>query len=358
MSILEKILRVAVRGGASDIIFKTGVVPRFRFNGDLVSLSDGEIITSETMNAWINEIMPPHVAAKFKESGDADFGYQAKNGARFRVNAFRQRQHIGIVMRVISGHIRTIEELQLPDIIKSLAWEKRGLVLVTGATGSGKSTTLASIIQKINSERAAHIITIEDPIEFNFIDQKSTIEQREVGVDTNNFQSALRAALRQNPDVILVGELRDSETTETALMAADTGHLVLATLHTLDAVESIGRILSFFPPHQHKAVRSVLASTLRSVISQRLLPRANGKGQVAAVEVLINNATVADLISKGDNWAPIADAMRDGGDAYGMQTFDQALLQLYHAGEITREEAVAQSSSRSDMELALRGVGS
>ena len=357
MSVLEKILRVAVRGGASDVIIKTGAVPRFRFNGDLITLSDGEVVTPEVMDGWLKELMPPNVEKKFRETGDADFGFQARFGTRFRVNAFRQRQVAAIVMRVISTHIRTLEELQLPGVLSSLTLEKRGLVLVSGATGSGKTTTLAAMIQKINMERAAHIITIEDPIEFNFVDQQATIEQREVGIDTENFQSALRAALRQNPDVILVGELRDKDTVETALMAAETGHLVLATLHTNNTVETLNRILSFFPPHQHTALRGSMSTTIKAIISQRLVPRANTRGQVAAVEVLINTATISECIAVGERFDAIYDAIRDGGDTYGMQTFDQSILELYNAGEITEEEAIAQASNKSDMKLAMRGVG-
>ena len=260
-------------------------------------------------------------------------------------------------MRVISNHIRTLEELQLPPILSEFSYEKRGLILVTGATGSGKSTTLASMIQKINLERSAHIITVEDPIEFNFIDSVSTIQQREVGVDTVSFQSALRAAMRQNPDVILVGELRDKDTMETALQAADTGHLVFATLHTLDAVESLTRILSFFPAHQHQSIKILLAHTLRAVVSQRLVPRLDGKGQAAAVEIMINSGTVKDCIQSGSTFETIYAAIRNGGEIYGMQTFDQSLLDLYNARVISREECLAQSSVKSDMELALQGVG-
>ncbi len=354
---LEKILKVAVRGGASDVLLKTGAVPRFRFNGELVSLSDGLPITAETMQAWIALVMPQHLARRLQASGDADFAFQSQAGHRFRVNLFRQRQSYGMVLRVISGHIRTIEELQLPQILHALVNEKRGLILVTGATGSGKTTTLAAMIQKINLERAAHIITIEDPIEFNFKDERSTVTQREVGIDSESFQAALRAALRQNPDVILVGELRDKETTETALMAAETGHLVLSTLHTNDAVESMSRLMSYFPTSQHLALRQMLGHSLRAVVSQRLVPRLDGRAVVAAIEVLVANAAVREILMKSESFDGLYTALRTGGATYGMQSFDDSLLALYHAGVITKETALAQATRRDDLELKIRGVG-
>lgn len=353
---LDAILIVAVNGGASDVVLKTGALPRFRFQGELINLSDGQIISPQVMQGWISQILPAHLSRSLQSRGDADFSYQDRVGHRFRVNLFRQRQNYGLVLRVISNHIKTIEELQLPPILKTFAAEKRGLVLVTGATGSGKSTTLASMIQKINLERASHIVTIEDPIEFNFRDERSTIQQREIGIDTESFSSALRASLRQNPDVIFVGELRDKETTETALMAAETGHLVLSTLHTSDAVESLTRLMSYFEPHQHRNLRQILASSLRAVISQRLVPKLDGKGLVAALEIMVNTATVKDTILNGDTFDPIKDYMHNGGDTYGMQTFDQALLHLYQQGVITRDEALRQASNKDNMALLMSGV--
>ncbi|RYZ51092.1 MAG: PilT/PilU family type 4a pilus ATPase, partial [Proteobacteria bacterium] len=263
---LEKILKVAVRGGASDIILKPGALPRFRFQGDIINLADGENVTDALMAEWISAIIPSHLKSKLQNLQDLDFAYTSALGGRFRVNLFRQKQGYAMVMRVINNHIRTMEELQLPKKLHSFAEEKRGLILVTGATGSGKSTTLASVIEKINSTKAAHILTIEDPIEFIFKEKKATINQREIGIDTESFPAALRSALRQNPDVILVGELRDKETTETALMAAETGHLVLSTLHTLDATESITRLMSYFPPHQHTSLRMMLSQTLKAIV--------------------------------------------------------------------------------------------
>jgi twitching motility protein PilT len=352
---LEKILKVAVRGGASDILLKTGAVPRFRFNGELVSLSDGQIVTAPVMQQWIDKVLPVHLAKRLAAAGDADFSYQSAGGNRFRVNLFRQRQTYGMVMRVVSTHIKTLEELQLPAMLRELAEERRGLILVTGATGSGKSTTLAAMIQKINLERAAHIITIEDPIEFSFKDERSTVNQREVGIDADSFGSALRGAMRQNPDVILVGELRDQETTETALKAAETGHLVLSTLHTIDAAEAMTRLMGYFPPHQHQSLRQLIANTLKAVVSQRLVPRIDGKGLVAANEILINNATVRQIIQKGDNFSSLHNAIASGGDTYGMQTFDDSLLELYQSGIIGKDEALAESSKRDDLLLKMRG---
>ena len=354
---LEKILKVAIRGGASDIIFKVGERPRFRFHGELVSLADGQSVARELLESWILQILPHHLKEKFASTGDADFAYQSTSGNRFRVNLFRQRQLPGMVMRIISGHVRTIEELQLPPILREFSMERRGLVLVTGATGSGKSTTLSAMIQKINKERASHIITIEDPIEFLFKDDKSTINQREIGIDTDSFASALRAALRQNPDVILVGELRDQETTECALMAAETGHLVFSTLHTTDAVETLTRLLSYFPPHAHDNVRQLLSRTLKAVISQRLVTRMDRQGLVAAHEIMVASANVRSHIEKGINVASLYGVIANGSDTYGMQTFDGSLIELYQAGIISQEEALSQASHRHDMLLKIRGVG-
>ncbi len=352
---LDKILKVAVRGGASDIILKPGAHPRFRFQGDIINLADGEVITPPMMVEWITLITPPHLKPKLQNLEDLDFAYTNTLGNRFRVNLFRQKMGYAIVMRVINSHVRTMEELQLPKTLHSFAEEKRGLILVTGATGSGKSTTLASIIEKINLTKSAHILTIEDPIEFIFKERKATINQREIGIDTESFPAALRSALRQNPDVILVGELRDKETTETALMAAETGHLVLSTLHTLDATESITRLMSYFPPHQHTSLRMMLSQTLKAVVSQRLVARLDNKGMVAAHEVLVANEVVRDIILKADSFDTLKDTIRNSRTTYGMQSFDQSLLTLYKNGTISAEEALLHASKRKDMELALNG---
>ncbi|MBM4252731.1 MAG: PilT/PilU family type 4a pilus ATPase [Deltaproteobacteria bacterium] len=354
---LDRILKVAVRGGASDVLLKTGVMPRFRFNGDIIQLSDGQEITVEIMSDWVTRILPAHLRERLEKRGDADFAYQTLDGNRFRGHVFKQRQTFSLVFRVITQHIRSMEELQLPKILKRLSDEKRGLVLVTGATGSGKSTTLAAMVQRINKERSTHIVTIEDPIEFLFADHMSTIQQREIGIDAESFATALHGAMRQNPDVILVGELRDQNTIETALMAAETGHLVLSTLHTTDAAETLTRMLSYFPPHQHEVLRQMMASTLKAVISQRLVTRIDGKARVAAFEILVNNATVRDHILKNGNFEDLHGIIGHSGEAYGMQTFDDSLLALFKAGVISAEQALAQATKRDNMHLKMRGVG-
>lgn len=352
----EQILKVAQRGGASDIILKVNSVPRFRHQGEMISLSDGKKVSSSIMTSWLEEILPTQLRDTLEKEGSIDFAYQSSFDSRFRVNVFKQQQQIGMVLRVLSNHIRTLEELQFPPIVSSFAQLKRGLVLVTGATGSGKTTTLAAIIQKINTDRAAHILTIEDPIEFVYKDENSTINQREIGIDVDSFATALRAALRQNPDVILVGELRDKEVIETALMAAETGHLVFATIHTTDAVESLTRLMSYFPPEQHATMRSQLAGTLQAVVSQRLVPRADNQGMTAATEILIVNSLIKECILKHDSFEAIADAISKGEETYGMQTFDQSLLQLCNKQIITQEEALNQATSKDNMMLLLSGI--
>ena len=352
---IEKILKVAVRGGASDIILKSGSLPRFRFNGQLMSLTDGVSIDIETINTWISQLLPQHLKPNLQRLIDLDFAYTSSDGYRFRVNLFRQRQNYGMVLRVVNNHIRTMEELQLPKVMSGFAREQRGLILVTGATGSGKSTTLASVIEKINQSRAAHILTIEDPIEFVFKEKMSTVNQREIGIDTPDFASALRSALRQNPDVILVGELRDRETTETALMAAETGHLVLSTLHTMDAVESLTRLMSYFPPHQHDSLRIMLSQTLKYIVSQRLVPRKDRNGMVPAIEILTSNELVREEIQKGHDFKVLRDTIKKGRETYGMQTFDQSLLDLVKRGIVGEAEALEQATNRKDLEMALHG---
>jgi twitching motility protein PilT len=352
----DQVLKVAVHGGASDIILKQGSFPRFRHQGQLVSLADGEEISAEVMAEWVDAVLPPHLLATLNLKGDVDFAYTTKDENRFRVNIFKQQRNFGMVLRVLSGHVRTLEELQMPKALFNFAELKRGLVLVTGATGSGKTTTLAAILERINATKSAHVITIEDPIEFVFRDKKSTFNQREVGADVESFSSALKAALRQSPDVILVGELRDRETTETALMAAETGHLVLSTLHTVDAVDSLTRLLSYFSPHQHSAVRNQLASSLHAVVSQRLVRRSDGHGLVPDLEFMILNSLIRDCILRESTFEPIADAISKGGESYGMQTFDQSLLQLFNKGIITRKEALAQATSADKMRLLFGGV--
>lgn len=355
---LEQILKVAVRGGASDVLLKAGQIPKFRHNGNLVALQEGIPISQETLSLWIGAMIPKHLIEVFDKQGEVDYAYESSFGSRFRVNCFKQRQQIGMVLRVINSHVKTVEELQLPSICNEVAFMKRGLVLVTGATGSGKTTTLASIIQKINIERQAHVITIEDPIEYLYKEANSTINQREVGIDTDNFAVALRAALRQNPDVIMVGELRDKETTETALMAAETGHLVLSTLHTLDAVDSLNRILSYFDPHQHTRIRSQLSATLKIVLAQRLIPRVDMTQMIPAIEIMVVNEMIKNILHEGENLDAIHDAIHNGVDSYGMKSFDHSVADLFERGLISENEALLAASSPSNLRLLMSGVGS
>jgi twitching motility protein PilT len=355
---LKEILKVAVKGGASDIHLKMGLPPLFRVDGALVPLRDGERITLEEIKAMAFSMMNPVQKARFEEHREADLAYGIAGLGRFRVNVFQQRGAIGIVLRVIPFGVKTVEELNLPDVVKTISQEHRGLILVTGTTGSGKSTTLAAMIEQINSERTSHIMTIEDPIEFLIRDRRSIVNQREIGVDTHSFANALRGALRQDPDVILVGEMRDFETIETALTAAETGHLVMSTLHTLDATETINRIISVFPPYQQKQVRLQLSTVLKAVISQRLVPRADGKGRVPALEILVSTGLVRELIADKDRTKELSDAINKGYTTYGMQSFDQSLMQLVKEGLVTYEEALKNVSNPDDFALRYRGIDS
>jgi twitching motility protein PilT len=325
---LNDILKIALKGGASDIHLKPGLPPMFRVDGALVPLKNGERLGPDDLTTMAFSIMNPLQKQGFDDTREVDLAYGIPGLGRFRVNVFQQRGTVGIVFRVIPFGVKSIEHLHLPKIIERIAMEQRGLVLVTGTTGSGKSTTLAGMIDYINSNRTCHIMTIEDPIEFLIRDRRSIVNQREIGVDTQSFSNALRAALRQDPDVVLVGEMRDFETIETALTAAETGHLVMSTLHTLDATETINRIISVFPPYQQKQVRLQLSSILKAVVSQRLVPRADGKGRVPALEVLISTARVRECIADKERTKELNDAISKGFTTYGMQTFDQSLMQL------------------------------
>src|ERR1019366_5744362 len=322
---IDTLRRTACENKASDLHLKVGNYPYLRVDGELRALTQYTRISSEDMLNMAFSMMTNRQKQKFKENAELDMAYGVSGLGRFRVNVFQQRGNVGMVLRVIPTKIRTSEELNLPTVIGRICEEQRGLVLVTGTTGSGKSTTLAAMIDRINADRADHLITIEDPIEFLHRDKKSFINQREVEVDTANFSTALRAALRQDPDVILVGEMRDLETISTALLAAETGHLVFSTLHTLDAAETIQRIIAVFPPPEQKQIRLQLASTLKAVISQRLVRRADGKGRVPAVEVMIATAYIRDCIINPDKTRLIHDAIAAGTSQYGMKTFDQSL---------------------------------
>jgi twitching motility protein PilT len=355
---LNEILQIALRGGASDIHLKAGLPPMFRVDGSLVPLKDGKRLPPEEVARMAFGIMNEFQKDKFKTSNEVDLAYGVPGLGRFRVNVFQQRGTIGAVLRVIPFKIMSVKELMLPPALEKIALEERGLILVTGTTGSGKSTTLAAMIDHINSMETNHIITVEDPIEFLIRDKRSIVNQREIGVDTLSFSQALKSALRQDPDVILVGEMRDIETIETALLAAETGHLVMSTLHTLDASETINRIISAFPPHQQKQIRIQLGSVLRAVVSQRLVPRADGKGRVAAVEIMKTTARIKELIEDKDRTKEIPDAIAQGNIAYGMQTFDQSLMQLVRGGLIMYQEALRQASNPDDFALRYQGVSS
>jgi|YelNatPaOPRAMG01_1025707.scaffolds.fasta_scaffold05506_5 twitching motility protein PilT len=355
---LNDILKVAIKANASDIHLKAGLPPIFRINGALVPYKEAPRLTPEDLGRMTFGIMTPVQREKFKATYELDMAYGVPGLGRFRVNIFQQRGTIGGVFRVIPFGVPSFEQLHLPKIIEKIAMEQRGLVLVTGTTGSGKSTTLASMIDYINANRTCHIITIEDPIEYLLRDKKSIVNQRELGVDTQSFATALRSALREDPDVILVGEMRDFETIETAITAAETGHLVFSTLHTLDAKESINRIVSIFPPYQQKAVRLQLSSILKAVISQRLVPRADNKGRVPAIEVMIATARIKELIADEEKSSEIHDTIAKGFTTYGMQTFDQSLLQLFRQNLITYEEALRQSTNPDDFALRVKGITS
>src|SRR5829696_8618075 len=349
---LNAILRIAVELGASDIHLKVDQPPMLRTDGKIAPLPDCPSLDAQDLLAGLETVtqIAPERMRQFHDTGDLDLAYTAEGLPRFRVNVFRQRGAISLALRVIPRDVPSFEKLSLPAGVARLANEHRGLILVTGATGSGKTTTLASMLDHINRTRQSHIVTIEDPIEILHTDRMSIVNQREVGIDTESFGQALRRALRQDPDTILIGELRDAETAQTALQAAESGHLVFSTLHTIDAAESVGRMIEFFPPEKQQQIRSVLAGVLRGVISQRLLPRV-GYGRVAAVEVMVMNARIADLIRE-QRTEEIADAVAEGG-FFDMQTFQQALIDLVLARKVEREVAANAATNVHDFEVAL-----
>jgi len=353
---IDTLLRTACENKASDLHLKVGNYPYLRVDGELRSLTQYSRISSEDMLNMAFSMMTNRQKQKFKENAELDMAYGVAGLGRFRVNVFQQRGNVGMVLRVIPTKIRTLEELLLPRVIDKICKESRGLVLVTGTTGSGKSTTLAAMVDRINTTRTDHIITIEDPIEFLHRDKKGFVNQREVEVDTSSFGAALRAALRQDPDVILVGEMRDLETIQTALLAAETGHLVFSTLHTMDAAETIQRIIAVFPPPEQKQIRLQLSSTLRGIISQRLVRKADGIGRAPAVEVLIATEYIRDCIINPDKTRLIRDAISAGVSQYSMQTFDQSLYDLYGQGLITLEEALANSTNPDEFKLRIAGI--
>ncbi len=353
---LNDLLKLAVERKASDLHLKIGNHPVVRVDGQLHVLSDLKRLMQEDTIAMAFSIMNAQQKQRFKEEFEIDLAYSVPGLGRFRCSVFQQRGAVGLVLRVIPARILSFRELTLPPVLEKICDEQRGLVLCTGTTGSGKSTTLASMVDYVNGSRTEHIITIEDPIEFLHRDKKSIVNQREIDVDTRAFAGALRAALRQDPDVVLVGEMRDYETIETALLAAETGHLVLSTLHTTDATETVHRIITVFPPHQQKQIRIQLAQVLRAVISLRLLPRADGTGRVPAVEVLRITPYIRDCIENKEKTKYIREQIALGTSQYGMQTFDQSLFQLYRSGLITLDEAFRRSTNPDELKLKIQGV--
>ena len=355
---INELLTTAVTKGASDLHIKVGTYPIIRVNGELVSLDQQSKISPEDAVAILSATMNDAHKKRYTEKKEVDLSYGISGLGRFRANIFQQRGTVGIVFRVIPMRILTVEELGLPKILEKLAIEPRGLILVTGTTGSGKSTTLAAMIEHMNTYKTMHIMTIEDPMEFLYRDKKSLINQREIGNDADSFANALRSALRQDPDVILVGEMRDFETIQTALTAAETGHLVLSTLHTIDAAETINRIITIFPPYQQKQIRLQLASVVRGIVSQRLVPRADGSGRVAAVEVMVSTATIRECIVDPDKTRKIHEVIAAGASQYGMQTFDQSLYKLYTQNLVTYEEALRRCNNPDDFALKVKGIQS
>jgi len=355
---INDLLKIAVERKASDLHLKVGAFPVIRIDGTLIPLADMRRLMQEDTIAMAFSIMSARQKEKFKNNFEIDIAYNVPNLGRFRCNIFQQRGTVGLVLRVIPAKILTIRDLLLPPVLEKICQEQRGLVLCTGTTGSGKSTTLAAMIDHINSTRNEHIMTVEDPIEFLHRDKKSIINQREVDVDTKGFSPALRSALRQDPDVILVGEMRDYETIETALTAAETGHLVFSTLHTLDATETVNRIIAVFPPHQQKQIRLQLGAVLKAAISLRLMPRADGLGRVPAAEILIRTNYVRECIENKEKTKYIKDAIQQGTSQYGMQTFDQSLYSLYKSGLITLEEALKRSTNPNEFKLRIQGIQS
>jgi twitching motility protein PilT len=354
---LDFCLRHLIEQGGSDLHLKVPAPPVIRIDGQMHPIDGLAAMTPEdTERAIVEMLDEPAKLDEFANESEVDFAYSIPGLARFRVNAFRQRGSASLVIRAIPASIRGIEELELPPVLTELAEEERGIVLLTGTTGSGKSTTLAAMIDHINSTRRRHIVTIEDPLEFLHVDKKSIINQREVGMDTGSFKRALRRVLRQDPDVILIGEMRDEETVHTALSAAETGHLVFSTVHTVDAAETVNRLIDFFPPHMHNQVRAMIASTLKGAVSQRLVPTIDGRGRLACCEVLRMTGRVRDMITDPSQTGKLPEVIAEG-SFYGMQTFDQHLFEHLKAGRIDMETAVQFASSPHDFKLLVAADG-
>lgn len=355
---IDELLKVAIENDASDLHLKAGNYPTIRIHGTLKPMTNFSKLTPKDTQALSEQITTDYQREKVKNELDLDLAYSVSEFGRFRGSIFYQRGTIAIVLRVIPLEIRPIRELLLPEVLEGTSLEQRGLVLVTGTTGSGKTTTLAAMIDHINTHRRESIITIEDPIEYIHRDKKSSISQREIGVDVMSFSRGLRASLREDPDVILVGEMRDLDTIETALLAAETGHLVLSTVHTLDAPETINRIISVFPPHHQRQIRFQLSSILKAVISMRLIPRKDGTGRVPAVEIMINTPYIQECIRERDKTILIRDAISAGVSQYSMQTFDQSIYHLYDQGYISYEQGSRYSSSPDNFKLRVMGIRS
>jgi len=352
---LKQMLTEMLARKASDLHLRVGIRPHLRIDGGLVPI-EGPVMTPEEMETILNQILSEKQKERFLRRQELDLALSVAKMGRFRINIYRQRGTVSMAMRAVNTMVPSFEELHLPDVIRTLADLRRGLVVITGTTGSGKSTTLAAIIEHVNASRADNILTVEDPIEYIYRDNKSILTQREVGGDTESFSSALRHAFRQDPDTILIGEIRDLETMSIALTAADTGHYVLTTLHTMNAVETISRIISFFPPHEHDAVRNLLSTALEAVISLRLVPRVDGKGRVPACEVLINTAAVKDNIRDREKALNIPELIREGAIQYGMQSFDQSLMEWYKSATISYENALFFSTNPSEFALRVSGI--
>ena len=354
---LRRALEEMVHRNASDLHLKVGRPPVLRVHGTL-SETDLGVIRPDDARRCAEQILSPRQREELEEQKELDFAIGVQGLGRFRVNLFQQRGTLGFVFRAIPFEIPSLRDLMLPPVLEEIALSPRGLVLVTGVTGSGKSTTLAAMLRQLNDHRSVNIMTIEDPIEFLHRDNQSLISQREVGVDTLSFNEALRHVLRQDPDVVMLGEIRDRISMETVLKAANTGHTVMSTLHTTDASQTISRVISFFPPHQHAEIRALLADSLRAIVSMRLIPRADGKGRAPAAEILINTAAVSDRIRQGDLVHTLRDLIAEGLNQYGMQTFDQSLMDLYRRGLITQEAALKYATNPSEFQLRASGIES
>jgi len=355
---VDELLKIAIERDASDLHLKSGNHPIIRVHGTLIPLTGFPRLTAKDTQELGDQLMADHQKAKLKEDYDIDLAYSLPGFGRFRGSIFQQRGSIAIALRIIPLEIKTVRELLLPEVLEKISLLQRGMVLCTGTTGSGKTTTLAAMLDYINAHRRENIITIEDPIEYLHKDKKSTISQREVGMDVTSFSRGLRASLREDPDVILVGEMRDLDTVETAILAAETGHLVFSTLHTLDAPESINRIVAVFAPHHQRQVRLQLGSLLKAVISQRLIPRMDGQGRVPAVEVMISTPYIQDCIVEKEKTGLIRDAIASGVSQYGMQTFDQSIFQLYRDGYISFEQGLRYSTNPDNFKLRVMGIQS